>query len=228
MAWHAKNTYGYVRTTTEAQDNAKEIYNTLYGLGWTLNAVAAMLGNVEAESGYNPWRWQGETILPMGDSRIGYIGGGSTGHAYGLCQQDPAAKYLLRPYAQALPNFDPHYSDRQGSPSDGIAQLQYLHWICSQGEPEWKQWHAQYWMPFNQFITSTSEDIEYLTHVFFDCYERGTWYNDRSIASQYWYSYLQNYAPQPPDPPPPPPGEHFPIWLLFKIYANNMKGGYPF
>ena len=56
--WHAKNLYGYSRESSEAQDNAVMIYKALVqSLGWTLNSVSAVLGNMEWESGYNPWRW---------------------------------------------------------------------------------------------------------------------------------------------------------------------------
>lgn len=208
MPWHNKNTYGYVRTSTEAQDNAKMVYDTLSALGWKTNAICAMLGNVEAESGYNPWRWQGEVVLPVGDSRIGTIGGDNTGNAYGLCQQDPAAKYILRAYAQALPDYGPNYSNRRGSETDGTAQLQYLHWICAQG-PAGGEWipssSATYGMPFNTYINDETHSMDFLTRTFFWCYERGTWYNDRSVAASYWLNYFQGYVPpEPPTPEAPP------------------------
>lgn len=223
MAWHNKNTYGYVRTSTEAQDNATMIYNILYALGWGLNAVCAMLGNVEAESGYNPWRWQSEVVLPVGDSRIGTIGGQNTAHAYGLCQQDPAAKYIYRAYAQALPDYGPNYSDRTGSATDGTAQLQYLHWICSQDAAggEWlPSSSATYGMSFNSFITDTSHSIDFLTRTFFHCYERGTWNSDRVTAATYWYNYFQGYTP--PTPATPPPVSVLAAYLLARKKRGNF------
>ena len=98
--WHAKRTGGYSRTTTEAKDNAEMCYGVLNSLGWCLEAVAAILGNQEGESVYNPWRWQGDNVLNYGDYRIGEIPPPLVqyGCAYGLFQQDPAAKYLKRPY----------------------------------------------------------------------------------------------------------------------------------
>ena len=57
MAWHVKARGGYTISSTEAQENAQEIYAILYGLGWTVNAISGLLGNMEVESGYNHWRW---------------------------------------------------------------------------------------------------------------------------------------------------------------------------
>lgn len=200
--WHAKNTYGYLKESAEAIDNATEIANQLSGYGWVVEAIAAALGNQEGESGYNPWRWQSEDVLPYGDPNIGEIGGPNTQHAYGLFQQDPAAKYLKRPYAMALSTYAPNYADRAGQPHDGNAQVNYLHWICS--DPNGGEWQssggtgASYKMPYNDFITnSQNKDIGFLTHTFFYGYERGTWGNNRVQAARYWLNYFTEHPPTP-------------------------------
>lgn len=203
MPWHVKNTGAYARTSQEALENAQEVYNVLYGLGWCLESVCAALGNIEHESGYNPWRWQGDVVLPVGDPRIGTIGGGNTAHAYGLCQQDPAAKYIYRTYAQSLPYYGPNYSDRQGNQKDGQPQLQYIHWICS--DPAGGEWdsdtsHSIYNMPFADFIVNrNNQTILYLTRTFFYGYERGTWSQTRVTAANYWLNELGGYTPVPPE-----------------------------
>lgn len=222
MAWHVKNTGAYGRTSQEALENAQEVYNMLYSLGWCLEAVCAMLGNVEHESGYNPWRWQSDTVLPVGDARIGYIGGPNTGHAYGLCQQDPAAKYVYRSYAQALPFFGPNYSDQPGNQRDGQPQLEYIHWICS--NPNGGEWdpdpnHHPNNMPFVDFYTnSQNKTVQYLTVTFFHGYERGTWHSNRIIAAQYWESQLGGYTPTPP------PGIDS-AWAAVLYYVTKKRGG---
>lgn len=203
MPWHVKNTGAYARTSQEALENAQEVYNVLAGLGWTLRPVCAALGNIEYESGYNPWRWQSDVVLPVGDPRIGTIGGQNTAHAYGLCQQDPAAKYIYRTYAQSLPYFGPNYSDRQGSQKDGQPQLQYIHWICA--DPNGGEWdadpnHHPNNMPFNEFYPNTNnKTVQYLTVTFFHGYERGTWHSNRIVAAQYWEQQLGGYTPTPPE-----------------------------
>ena len=202
MAWYVKATGAYGRTSNEALENAQEVYNVLYSLGWVLESVCAMLGNVEHESGYNPWRWQSDVVLPVGDPRIGTIGGGNTAHAYGLCQQDPAAKYIYRPYAQSLPYYGPNYSDRAGNPRDGEPQLRYIHWICSDtsgGEWDSDTSHSSYNMPFADFIANNqNRSVAYLTRTFFYGYERGTWSGSRVAAADYWVQQLGGYTPTPP------------------------------
>jgi len=201
--WHAKRTYGYLKESAEAIDNATEIANQLTGYGWSLEAICAALGNQEGESGYNPWRWQYEDVLAYGDYRIGEIGGGNTQHAYGLFQQDPAAKYLKRPYAMALSTYAPNYADRAGQPHDGNAQVNYLHWICS--DPNGGEWQSSggdgssFKMPYSDFITnSRNQDVAFLTRTFFWGYERGTWGSNRITAAQYWFNYFSGHPPTPP------------------------------
>ena len=95
MPWHVKATgWGYTRTSQEAKDNATMVMDVLSSLGWGKAAVCAALGNFEAESVYNPWLWQGDEPLATTDGRIGTVGGGNIGHAYGLMQADPAANYV--------------------------------------------------------------------------------------------------------------------------------------
>lgn len=225
MSWHNKDRYAYGRTSVEAQDNANMVYSVLAALGWQINPVCALLGNVEAESGYNPWRWQSDVVLPVGDSRIGYIGGPNTAHAYGLCQQDPAAKYIDRAYAQALPDYAPNFSNQAGGQNDGTAQLQYIHWICADPNGgEWNPYYSQwYGMQFSDFIADTTHTIDYLSHVFFYCYERGTWSNERVTAAQYWQNYFNNNPP--PQPPTPMDGNTL---VTLYIGAKKKKGNFIF
>lgn len=225
MAWHAKPTYGYTKESSEAIDNATEVANQLLGYGWVLEAVCAALGNQEGESNYNPWRWQYEQVLPYGDPRIGEIGGGNTNHAYGLFQQDPAAKYLKRQYAMGLPTYAPNYADRSGQPHDGNAQVNYLHWICS--DPSGGEWdsdtsHNSHNMPYADFIGNTqNRSVEYLTYTFFWGYERGTWGNNRVTAANYWYQYFSD------NPPTPTPTGDASIWFgIFHALKKRKSNFY--
>jgi hypothetical protein len=65
----------------EMTTNANYIYNFLKGKGWTKNAIAGILGNMQSESTINPNRWQSDDI-------------GDTSGGYGLVQWTPATKYL--------------------------------------------------------------------------------------------------------------------------------------
>lgn len=225
MAWHVKNTYGYLRTSAEALDNAHMIYDIFAYCGWKLPAVCACLGNCEVESGYNAWRWQSEVILPKNDPRIEY----QNGHAYGLFQQDPAGKYINSAYAQSITGYGPNYSNEVGNTFDGSAQCFYLHNICSDPDAgEWSNpWGSTYYMPFDQFIVDEVHSVEYLAHTFLVSYERGNWSDERVNAANYWYTVLGGYTPvpppDPPEPPPPPHGKPIPVWLLIKLIQNSQQ-----
>lgn len=75
MSWTSGNRY---LTAAEMAGNAQEVAS--YGIrhGWTRNATAGILGNMQAESGVNPGIW--ENLTPFG--------GG-----YGLVQWTPYTKY---------------------------------------------------------------------------------------------------------------------------------------
>ena len=215
--WHAKATGAYGRNSTEAKDNAEMFYGTMYSLGWCLEAVCAALGNQSGESGYNPWRWGDDDVLPTDspwiDERQPKPGGGTYNHAYGLFQQDPAGKYLHRQYAMSLPNFAPNYSNRAGRPEDGDAQCRYLHWICSDtSATEWQPNHDSYSMPFVDFYTnSQNKSVDYLVRTFFGSYERGTWDNVRITDANFWHDYLGGITPPTPPTPPTPTGRKLPL-----------------
>ena len=51
MSWvaHVSNKIGSM-TQSEMEQNATEIYNQLRGYGWTLNAICAVLGNMQQKS----------------------------------------------------------------------------------------------------------------------------------------------------------------------------------
>lgn len=203
MGFVAKSTGAYARSSAEALQNAKAICDALVPKGWTIEAVCGMLGNIESESGYNPFRWQSDIVLPVGDSRIDY----QNGHAYGLCQFDPAGKYIN--YAAAYPGYAPNYSNRPGSATDGKAQMLFINDNADYYPT------ASYPLTYAQYKQATINNytIDYLTRTWFYNYERGTWDNNRVTAANYWWTQLQNYHPH---------GE-LPIWLLFKIKEVNSK-----
>lgn len=72
----------YHLSTQEQQVNAKYIYYSLkyQKYSWTRNAIAAMLGNFDAESGINPGIWAG-------------LNNTDPSNAYGLAQWKPSTKF---------------------------------------------------------------------------------------------------------------------------------------
>lgn len=65
-------------TQAEMENNANIFYNVMSGYGFSLNAIAGMLGNIQAESRVNPGAW--ESYKP-------FSGG------YGLVQWTPYTNY---------------------------------------------------------------------------------------------------------------------------------------
>lgn len=222
--WHAKATGAYSRSSTEATENAEMFYGVMNSLGWSLEAVAAALGNQSGESGYNPWRWGSDNVLastsqwidtrePNPNPPPSYYN-----HAYGLFQQDPAGKYLHRSYAQSLSTYAPNYSDQAGQPHDGDAQCRYLHWICSDsGGGEWlPDASATYGMSFSDFYTNAqNKSVAFLVRTFFHCYERGTWDEVRITDAEYWYNYLGGVTPPTP-PTPTPTSRKLPLFFYIR------------
>ena len=210
MPWHNKNTGAYGRESAESLDNARMGYSILAARGFTLEAFCAVWGNVEHESGYNPWRWQGDSVLPVGDPRIGY----QNAHAYGLVQWDPASKYIDG--GASYSGYGPNYSDRAGSAAEGTAQLNFLDATAVSSGQYFPNPNYNYQISYSNFKAATLNQysMEWLTRAWFHNYERGTWSNSRVTAAQYWYDALSG------EPPAPQPGK-IPIWLLFKLKERN-------
>ena len=218
MAWHCKNTYGYLRSSQEAKDNATMVLNILSTLGWGKAAVCGALGNFDEESGYNPWRWQSETVLPVNDSRIGIVCGDNTANAYGIFQSDPAANYIYRSQSSSYPGYGPNYSNQVGSQNDGTAQMHYLNWVCTNySSGACGGWNQNYLdaIPFATFKAQediSNYSIAQLTKIFHDGYERSARWNqtkdNRIAAAEFWWDYFGGYVPPTP---PTPTGRKLPI-----------------
>ena len=163
MAWIAKNS---PLTQAEMENNAKEVFYGLKGRGWTNEAIAATLGNMQAESLINPGAWQN------------YIVGSGGGGGYGLVQWTPRTHFT-------------DYADRWGvAHDDGNAQLR---WIDEITVP-FGQWvsTAAYPMSFPAYKVST-EAPEYLSTVFLYNFERPAEYNivTRQTYARRWYDFIQ-------------------------------------
>ncbi len=226
MPWHVKATgWGYTRTSQEAKDNATMVMDVLTSLGWGKAAICAALGNFEEESVYNPWLWQGDVPLATTDSRIGTVGGGNTGHAYGLMQSDPAANYVSEPICRSFPNFGPNYANQTGNQNDGTAQMHYLNWVCTNYQNGSRGgWNNTYLdaIPFNTFKVQndlTNYTMAQLVKGFHDGYERSArWPQtgaNRIAAGEYWWDYFGGYVPPVP-PIPPTPSRKLPLFFYLR------------
>lgn len=170
MPWISGNRY---LSMAEMTNNAQLIMSQLTAQGWTKNAVAGMLGNMQSESTINPGIW--ESLNP------------DTSRGFGLVQWTPASKLI---------------SWAQGEGKDytsGDTQLDRINWEVANNQ----QWIAtsQYPMSFQQFKVSTLTP-EYLAQVFIRNYERPLNPNQpiRSTQARYWYDHLDgegcSYTPR--------------------------------
>lgn len=194
MAWISGNRY---LTLAEMQNNAELVAQYGYYNGWTLNAISAILGNMQAESSINPGIWESLTAWSGG---------------YGLVQWTPYTKYS-------------NWATSQGYAwqNNGNAELERISYEAQNG----LQWfyNAEIGMAppitFQQFLNST-DNINTLSNYWLWFYEHpadpyaGT-QATRQGYTQYWYQYLTDNPPDPDPPDPPDPGMEFPYWLLFKF-----------
>lgn len=148
----------------EMQPNASYIAAYLAANGWTLNAIAGMLGNMQHESTINPGIWQ--------SLNEGNLSGG-----FGLVQWTPATKLI-------------EWAESTGRVYTDIdAQLERILWELANGEQFYKT--DAYPITFEAF-TKSSKSPEYLAGAFLYNYERPKEYNitPRQTAARYWFNYL--------------------------------------
>lgn len=157
----------------EMQTNATFIYNYLTtNYGWTLNAVAGLLGNTQTESTHNPAIWQGLTENTGG---------------YGLCQWDSANKIIS------------YLESRNLELYDLAGQLDRLEYERLNGLQYYIT--STYPITFSEFITSNL-DVSYLAQAWAYNYERPRTLPQpkRGTQAQYWYEYLSGQPTPEPQP----------------------------
>lgn len=167
--------------------------------GWTDNAIAGMLGNMQTESKINPGLWQGRSI-PSDWS--------TTSKGYGFTQWTPAHK-LIDWCIETYPGQD--WTGNGDMQCNRIIYERHnnLQWSMNNyGNHTW-----------DQFATST-ETPEILARVFLWAYERpaAPVLEQRQTQARYWYDYITGVEPSPI----PIPFDELPLAVLLKKSA--MKG----
>lgn len=162
MAWIGGNRY---LSHEEMENNATIIWEYLSAEGWTIEAVSAMLGNMQTESTINPNIWENLTV----DYERGY----------GLTQWTPATKYI----------------DWAGADwENGNRELDRLIYEAENGVQWFRNPSAPIVEPpitFKEFSTST-DDVTTLANYFLWYYEHPA---DpiqpiRAAQALEWYEYL--------------------------------------
>lgn len=178
-------------TETEMQNNAQKVREFGASRGWSLNAIAALCANLEAESSINPGRWEGDNV-------------GVTSAGFGLAQWTPSTK-LTNWILETFGNTD--YTN-------GDYQMQRFVYEADNGLQYYQnELYPSYNTPalFSDWLTS-NESPSRLAKVFLHNYERPgdqstSVENYRGQLADKWYEFLTGS---------PPPSGSIPVWLLFK------------
>lgn len=183
---------------SQMRNNAQLVKAYLQPKGWTINAIAGLLGNMQKESWINPGVWQN---LNSTNPDLGY----------GLVQWTPSTKITV-------------WLENNGYDlEDGNGQLR---WIDEETTAQ-GQWNmsSAYPITFQEFKQST-ESAEYLAYAFMYNFEQPGDLNqpERKENAKYWFDYLEGDAPTPfPPKPHPTPGQvasnrKMPLWMALRRY----------
>lgn len=215
MAWYAKQQGGYVVLSYDSTTGQGSIISSIAGdaniaaawtvfqsLGWSANAVAAVLGVCSYESGLNPWRWQSDQLIASTDY---YNLHTATTHGYGLNQFTPAWSYMGE--SQNFPGYAPNFLDQAGRPSDGTAQIYFIQHACAELGYyfKWNYSQADYdtypYIPFADFKETNITDFTYLVNQWLWNYSRGIAEHGGSLemrvaAAEYIFTFIGGYIPR--------------------------------
>ncbi|WP_372999657.1 phage tail tip lysozyme [Lutispora sp.] len=139
-------------TDEQQKANAQYIYDYLIDEGWSKNAIAGLLGNIQQESQLNPGVWQ-----DLNNTKLGY----------GQVQWDDTTKFL--DWAEL--NVNNANGMAQNDPKQLMdLQLEFLIWSSQTSTPsDCRQWFATtnydspYKMTYDEYIVSTSVGISWIT-----------------------------------------------------------------
>ena len=194
MAWAGGNRY---LSQAEMENNATLIWGYFKSCGWSLNSVAAMLGNMQTESTINPDIWESLTV--------------NTAKGFGLVQWTPATKLIS--WAGSTYQQGNRQCDRILYES-----VNGIQWFRNPNAPI-----IEPALTFAEFTQSTLPVGE-LANYFLWYYEHPaeTIQPNRATQAEQWYEYLSGSAPDPdppdppsyPDPTPLPRYKKIPLWML--------------
>lgn len=187
MAWIEGNRF---LSMAEMENNARIIWNYLGSKGWSINAVAGMLGNMQHESSINPKIWEALTV--------------DYSRGYGLTQWTPATK--LFNWAGTDNPTGEQELDRIIYESENELQWFYNGEV-GEAPP----------ITFKEFTTSL-EPPSTLARYFLYFYEHPAdpigQRPIREADGNYWYEFLSGEPP--PEPPTPTSYKKMPIIYYLK------------
>lgn len=193
LKWITGNRY---LTESEMQNNAFVQYSDLSAKGWTLNAIAGLLGNEETESNINPGIWQS---LDEGNTKLGY----------GLVQWTPST------------NITVWLSQNGYELDDGFAQDIAIDTPIPAGQ--WIE-TSEYQISFSDFKTSnlSAEDC---ASAWLKNFERAgvEVETERREQARKWYEYLKNASPITPEGTKPIPNWYLTKQQQIAFFAKQKR-----
>ncbi len=155
---------------TQQKANAYYIYSYFKNEGWSDEAIAGMLGNIQRESTLNPGCWQSHDI--------GNMSGG-----YGLVQWTPASNYI---------------EWCNGDPSEIDNQLDRIMYELENGLQYYPT--SKYPMTFKEFSTSTKAPATLASAFLKNYERAGVEKEEeRRTNANNWYNFLTGKTPAEPD-----------------------------
>lgn len=236
MPWINRNDGTFAYTSAEGENNARMVRDVLASLGWSLNAICGVLGNIFAEGGGNPWQWE-YSISPRPPAQS-YAE--TTGYGYGLFGWTPAKKYIDA--GRSYSGYGVNYAGVAGSPDDGTAQtalmshciehpISYNYRGQTYTSTQWitgargnahstttfgKNWYNYYVKVGRHTMQAADFKVsqlpaDYLALTFLECFEGpfnplGSYATRQRIAAHFW-ELFSGEEPTPPPTPTPTPGD---------------------
>ena len=179
--------------STYQKHNVDKIYTIFHALGWTDNAIAGMLGNMQVESGIDPacsYPKIGNSMATIGNTYAENY----PDRAYGLVQWK--GRGTVDPDNNQLVGYAIRYGYEW---YDGDIQMNRLTWEYQSGSKfHPKTIDGVYWT-FNDYAIST-ENPSVLAKVWMRCYEDTySVLSNRQANAEAWYDYISG-GPTPPTP----------------------------
>lgn len=234
MAWSAQLRGPYNVGSAEWLGNFYEIRDSCRGDNWTDEAIAAMVGCMQTESGLNPWRWQNDSVA------ADYSNG------YGLVQFTPATGYIY--LSGATPSLSTTHATPGATPEDGARQMTAIinnnpaKWIGYCWRDYWSKvtyydlwqyaqeveatWGDGTRVSYRQFKSCT--DLNAAVLMWGAAYEgaKVPIYDEQlRIATIVYEQYMGGIVPPTPTPPPPtptPPGMLNPLLIAILKHAADV------
>lgn len=187
LHWQSITGYEQEYINEKSTNNAYCVANALLPLGWSINAICAMLGNMTIESFISADLYeQGVSVDERG---------------YGLVQWTPAVDTIIPYLNQNCPTWQTDLD------ANGNCQCQRLNDERNNNPTEWypnfssvPQEYRKY-QTMDAFATAT-DDVGYMAKCFVYCYERPAdpmaTLEDRAKYAQYYFTLLQGYSPTLP------------------------------